>query len=103
MGAAQDGRAERGTERSGDPGGQYAMKPGGPASSTLVRASELGLQVGGAQGRSGRATRAQDRVPRSLFHIFRHTKQVTNTVHTEGGLRRSCLGYEWLWGLPPSG
>lgn len=49
------------------------MKPGGSAGSTLVGASELGLQVGGAQGRSGRATRAQERAPRSLSHIFRHS------------------------------
>ena len=103
VGAAQDRRVERGTERSGDPGGQHAMKPGGPAGSTLVRASELGLQVGDAQGRSGRATWAQDRVPRSLSHIFRHSKQVTKTMHMYGGPRQSCLGYGWLWGLPLSG
>ena len=73
VGTAQDGRTERGTEKSGDLGGQHAMKPGGSAGSTLVGASELGLQVGGAQGRSGRATWPHDRVPRSLSHIFRHS------------------------------
>lgn len=80
-GAAQDSRVERGTERSGDPGGQHAMKPGGPAGSTLVRASELGLQVGDAQGRSGRATGlrtgSQDPCPTSSGTVSRSPKRCT--------------------------